>query len=96
MGVEGPPGVMGLVTRAVPMRSEEAQSTAARAAIEKELQNIIGKGVFDPKELHDWDEVCKRPPSSPIGHAMAILGCKNDEPPITYTASPWTSPWQGP
>ena len=79
MGVEGPPGVMGLVTRAVPMRPEEAQSTAARAAIEKELQNIIGKGVFDPKELHDWDEVCKRSPSSSIGHAMTILGCKNDE-----------------
>ena len=79
MEVEGPPGVMGLVTRAAPLRSGEAQSTAARTAIEKELQYVIGKGAFDPKRLRDLDEVRKRSPSSSIGYAMTILGCKNDE-----------------
>ena len=68
MEVEGPPGVMGLVTRAVPLRSEEAQSTAARAAIEKELQNIIGKGVFEtPKSCTTGTKCASGPRRHPLG-----------------------------
>ena len=80
MEVECPtPGALGLVTRVVPMRPEEAQSSAARAAVDKELKNILDKHVFDHERIYYWAVVRASEPTASIGTAMMILGCKNDE-----------------
>ena len=42
---------LGLVTRAIPLKSDEAKKPEAQAAMQKELQNIMAKGVFDPTEV---------------------------------------------
>ena len=49
MGTVGVPApTLGLVTRAIPLKADEAKKPEALAAVQKELQNIMAKGVFDP------------------------------------------------
>ena len=43
----------GFVTRLVPPGSPDAQTPEARAAVEKEMRNMLAKGVFDPAQVCD-------------------------------------------
>ena len=76
---EDDPMALGMVTRVVPMRSAEARTEPAQAAIQKELSNIVSKGVFRVDTIHDWSEVRTKDETALVGSAMMILGCKNSE-----------------
>ena len=81
------PGRTGaMVTRMVPMGCDEARTDDARAAVEKEMQNMLQKGVFDPSPIYDWDAVRKSEPGAMVGKAKMILGVKNSEMPQTHWA----------
>ena len=67
----------GLVTRAVPTKSDEAWRPEAQAAVRKELGNIKRQGVFDPSRAYDWAAVRREGPAATIGSGIMILGCKN-------------------
>ena len=69
----------GLITRLIPMRSPEAESGEAQAAVRAEVLNIISKGTLDPAAVQDWRKVRVADPDARIGTARMILGCKNAE-----------------
>ena len=74
-------GHMEFVTRLVPLGSQEARAPEAQAAVRKEMENMLSKGVFDPTCVEDWDAVRRTEPDAVVGRAKMILGVKNSEMP---------------
>ena len=68
---------MGMITQVIPMSSAEARTQQAKEAVRRELTNVTGKGVFDPKAVCDWAEVRNTDPEAMIGSARMILGRKH-------------------
>ena len=71
----------GFVTRLVSMGSDEARTQSATAVVEKEMANMLTKGVFDPTEICDWSVVSAQHPEALVGNTKMILGVKNSELP---------------
>eukprot|EP00974_Lingulodinium_polyedra_P110550 10690114-Lingulodinium_polyedra.AAC.1 len=70
-----------LITRLVGLRSEEAQSDRARAAVAAELEGHRRRGTWDVtqvRSLRDWMED-PRYADVVVGRVFVILGCKNSE-----------------
>ena len=70
-----------LITRLVNMRSQEAKTDKAQAAVEAELEGHRRRGTWDitqVRSLRDWMDD-PRYADVVVGRVFIILGCKNSE-----------------
>ena len=97
------------VTRAVGMKSAEAQTDAAQRAIRDELDGLRKKKVWDESEVREYHDLRRDPnvPEALIGRVFGIFGVKNSEMPAAHhkwkarivfqgnrvTTKSGTSPW---
>ena len=70
-----------LITRSVSLKSAEARSKEAEAAIKKELDGLRARKTWDEDHPMELDDLYKdkRYPDAMIGRVFGIMGVKGDE-----------------
>lgn len=77
---------MAMVSRVIPANSDEFKyDPKVEAAIQKEVtDNILGRGVWDPELVMEWDDVARKDPTAEWVRAHVIVCVKNSELPEEY------------
>lgn len=86
-----------LVTRQIPLNSEEGRSAKAVAAREKELAGHRRRGTWDEGAVREYGDLLRDPTKKEamIGRAFGILGNKHDDLPEDQQEMKFRSAFQG-
>ena len=86
-----------LVVRQIPLKSDEAKTPAAFAAIDKELAGHKRRKTWDEDTVREYSELMNDPTKAEImyGRIFGILGNKNDECDASLQELKYRSVFQG-
>jgi hypothetical protein len=71
--------VLGLVFRQIAMNSPEALTEGVVNAIKSEYNEVLEEECFNPRDVHEWDDVCAKDPTSRLTESHLIVGQKGME-----------------